>query len=85
MQGYERFATAELSTLKTKVRGPGFEVNLDDKMKKEKRKCSKCSQCRYDLLCHGVRYDYVDLYGFSEIKPVKGKKYTSTREIGKTE
>ena len=50
-------------------------------MKEEKRKAPQCEKCKYGLLCRGVRYDYVDLFGFDEIKPVPGKKIRSLKDI----
>ncbi|MCD6247567.1 MAG: radical SAM protein [Candidatus Diapherotrites archaeon] len=81
MQGYEKYATTELYPMRTKIVGPKFEANLDDKMKEEKRKAPQCEKCKYGLLCRGVRYDYVDLFGFDEIKPVPGKKIRSLKDI----
>jgi len=81
MIGYEKFSASELSPMRTKIRGPGFAVNLDDKIRDEKKKCRQCSDCRYDLICAGVRIDYVDLFGCKEVKPVAGKKIKSVQEI----
>lgn len=81
MQGYERYATTELHPMRTKVVGPEFEANLDEKMKEEKRKAPQCENCKYGLLCKGIRYDYAELFGFDEIKPVPGKKIVSPKDF----
>jgi len=82
LDGYEEFAQSELRSLRTQVIGPEFNINLDEKLKGDKRKAPQCKKCKYSMLCDGVRFDYVDLFGFSEIKPVKGKKLQSVKELG---
>jgi len=81
MHGYEKYAATELSPMRTKVVGPEFDINLDNKMKEEKRKAPQCENCKYSLLCCGIRYDYADLFGFDEIKPVPGEKIKSPNDI----
>jgi len=81
LEGYEEFAQSELRSLRTQVIGPEFDINLDEKLKGDKRKAPQCKKCKYSMLCDGIRFDYVDLFGFSEIKPMKGKKLESLKEL----
>jgi cyclic pyranopterin phosphate synthase len=85
MKGYEKYASSDLYPFRTEVKGPGFSVNLDDKLVDEKRKCEKCKECMYDRVCSGLRYDYVDIFGFDEVEPVPGKKISTPKEITTTE
>ncbi len=81
MKGYERYATTELNPLRTKVAGPGFETNLDDKAKEEKVRAPQCEKCKYSKLCAGIRYDYADLFGFEEVKPILGERINGLKEL----
>ncbi|MFH1235128.1 MAG: radical SAM protein [Candidatus Diapherotrites archaeon] len=74
LPGYEKNALAGAGSFRTIVSGPNFEANLDSKIKSEKTKCGKCRHCLYRQECDGIRRDYAALFGFKEIKPVKGKK-----------
>ncbi|MEM5806795.1 MAG: radical SAM protein [Candidatus Aenigmatarchaeota archaeon] len=81
MTGYEKFVTSDLSPFKTEVKGPDFDVNLDEKFVDEKRKLPQCNKCIYGLICSGVRIDYLNIFGSDEIHPVLGKKIKSLNEI----
>ncbi|RLJ09786.1 MAG: hypothetical protein DRP15_02435 [Candidatus Aenigmatarchaeota archaeon] len=81
---YWKFIISDLSQFKTEVKGPEFSVNLDEKMSKEKTKTPQCKYCLFDLVCPGIRYEYVDIFGFDEIKPIKGRKISSLSELDST-
>jgi MoaA/NifB/PqqE/SkfB family radical SAM enzyme len=49
------------------MNGGSFSVN-------EKRKTIICRNCDIKEICSGPRIDYVSLYGYDELKPVKNKK-----------
>lgn len=46
-----------------------------------KLKHEKCKECRFDLLCEGPWKEYPKKFGWSEFKPVKGKKIKSREEL----
>ena len=54
-----------------------------DKMSRQTSKCkaSKCGQCRFDFVCGGPEKAYVEKFGWSEFKPVPGRKVKSASEI----
>lgn len=78
---YVEYASSEMTDLRTSVQGPDFKTSLDEKFEDEKKKSEKCEECKYYLLCDGVREEYVDYYGFDEIKPVKGKKIKDPNKV----
>ncbi|MCD6371589.1 MAG: radical SAM protein [Candidatus Aenigmarchaeota archaeon] len=72
LKGYEEFIAYD-NKFKAEVVGHKFRKNLDLKMKTEKRHSLKCKECIFSRVCGGIRYEYASIFGFDEIKPVKGK------------
>ncbi|MDD2753124.1 MAG: radical SAM protein [Candidatus Portnoybacteria bacterium] len=61
----------DLGPLGTLLIGPEFEAMLDESMKGKKIKAPVCQQCKYNSACHGVWRSYAELFGLTELKPVK--------------
>ncbi len=55
----------------TYLRGPDFECSIDENRRKNKMKSKKCKECKYNSYCYGVWKNYVKVFGFGELKPVK--------------
>ncbi len=88
LQGYEN-TVSELHYLKQYLEGktsllrqigdPEMDWQKDRILIKSKAK--QCKDCRYFNICEGVWREYIELYGSSEFKPVKGKKIQYLEEI----
>ncbi len=65
---------SELATTDTLLIGPGFEANLQENRHKYRSKGPQCQNCKYFQLCTGPFKSYTDKRGFSEFKPIHGKK-----------
>lgn len=47
---------------------------IESKLLRLTTKGKTCKKCKYDLICDGLWKNYAKLYGYSELKPVIGKK-----------
>jgi len=79
MKGYEKYS--ELMELKTKMIWPDQETNLDEKRLEGKVKVKACEECKFRLVCAGICEKYVKIKGNNEVKSVKGKLVTDTKEV----
>ena len=46
-----------------------------------KTKSSSCRKCKYNLICEGIWNNYVEIFGFDEFIPVKGKYIKDPRTL----
>ncbi|MBU1031105.1 MAG: radical SAM protein [Nanoarchaeota archaeon] len=46
-----------------------------------KKKGPQCKECKYFLICEGPWKDYVDGYGFEDLKPVKGEYISNISDL----
>ncbi len=65
---------ADLTPTATYLIGPDFRVNLEGNKDKYRVMGPECSKCKWSIICHGPYKRYVKVRGFSEFKPVPGKK-----------
>tara|TARA_Y100000031_G_C8241257_1_gene395806 strand:+ start:1282 stop:2136 length:855 start_codon:yes stop_codon:yes gene_type:complete len=70
LKNHEQYIN-DLGQLDTLLIGPEFESSLDETRKGKKVKAKVCQKCKYDNICYGVWKKYAELFGLSEVKPVK--------------
>jgi len=82
MEGYEKYCS-ELYMPRSEIRDAEGVVKDFDSVRKNsgKAKHEKCKQCRFDLVCEGPWKEYPQKFGWSEFKPVKGKKVLGPEEL----
>ncbi len=82
MEGYEKYCS-ELYMPHAEVRDvEGVIENFDElRQMTSKVKCEKCKECRFYFVCEGPWKEYPQKFGWSEFKPVKGKKVKSMEEL----
>jgi len=82
MEGYEKYCS-ELYMPPAEIRDAEGLVEDFDSVRKNtaKAKHSKCRECRFDLVCEGPWKEYPEKFGWSEFKPVKGKKVLGPEEL----
>lgn len=82
MQGYEEFVS-QLYMPPTEIRdAEGTIKDFDGVRRKEgKRKGPKCKECKYFKICEGPWKEYPEKFGWSEFKPVEGKRIESREEL----
>lgn len=78
---YVEYASSELTDLRTAVQGPDFKVDLDQKFDDEKVQGEACKECKYYLLCDGVREEYAEYYGLEELEPIEGERVTDPNQV----
>ncbi len=60
----------------------GERENFDDVNRKSlNQRGLVCSKCKYELVCRGPEKIYTKKFGWSEFKPVKGKKVKTINEV----
>jgi MoaA/NifB/PqqE/SkfB family radical SAM enzyme len=84
MQGFEEFCSEQYIP-ETEIREVnGFTPSFTSARKEEgKKKGPDCRKCRYFNVCEGPWKEYPERMGFSEFRPVKGKKIKSLAELAK--
>ncbi|MEM0360151.1 MAG: radical SAM protein [Candidatus Diapherotrites archaeon] len=82
MQGFEKHCS-ELYMPSAEIRDAEGLVKDFDRVRKEsgKLKGPNCSKCKFFLVCEGPWKEYPQKFGWTEFKPVKGKKIASAREF----
>lgn len=55
---------------KVELAGPDINANLAENRSRQNAKFEGCEDCRLNDKCHGVRAEYVKLYGSDEFKPL---------------
>lgn len=72
MPGFEKYVNDLLNVSSdTILSGPEFEINLDNARKKKKIKIKTCEECKYNNVCYGLWRSYANVFGLSELKPIK--------------
>jgi len=74
LPGYENVIN-DVFQADTYLRGPDFECSIDENRRKMKVKSKRCKECKYDPYCYGIWRNYAKVFGFSELKPLKGTKH----------
>ncbi len=54
---------------------------IEELVLKRRKKIEKCTSCKYFKVCLGVWSEYIEFYGGSEFKPVKGEKISNIRDL----
>ncbi len=82
MEGYESCCSERFKP-SIELRSPvSLTENFNEVRKKWGRvKGEKCRACKYFNVCEGPWREYVELFGWSEFKPVKGKRIESVEGL----
>ncbi len=82
MHGYEKYCS-ELYMPRAETRDAEGVVKNFDELRKTtaKVKHEKCRDCRFFSVCEGPWREYVEKFGWSEFKPVKGPKVKNVDDL----
>ncbi len=82
MQGYERYCSEQYIP-PTEVRELDYCDSDFDKTRREKGKSKgiQCNRCKYDLICEGPWKEYPEKRGWSEFKPIPGRKIKGFKNL----
>jgi len=70
LPGREKYIN-DLGQLDTILIGPEFETSLDESRRGKKIKGKQCENCNFNDRCYGVWKSYAEIFGLSELKPIK--------------
>jgi len=86
LSGYEKYCEELYAPVRDVRDAQSVEMDFDDKSRAWSRcKGPQCKECRFEPVCGGPEIEYTKRFGWSEFKPVEGKKARSAEEIVKGE
>ncbi|NIO20608.1 MAG: radical SAM protein [Candidatus Aenigmarchaeota archaeon] len=77
LKGFEKYLKFVNIPSKAVIENPNFTITVESEIEKKMIKGKVCKKCKFFDVCNGLWKEYADLYGFDELKPVKGKKIKS--------
>jgi len=85
LHGYEKCSSEIYAPYKDVRDAEGLREDFNQVRRAGKRKGPQCKECRFDLVCSGPWKEYVEKYGYGELKPVAGEKILSSEELTGTD
>lgn len=81
LKGYEKYSNFIRIPVKTRIVNPNFIITIESTLENTLLKGESCKECRFDEICYGLWKEYVNLYGFDELRPVPGKELKNPEDF----